>query len=574
MQLLICMNDHFRFPDTADWKRSETRNPFVPVLEEFGEHVLRPAIRAGLSVYDFFTNMSSKPKKPANDKPRARSATPKAARSTSARDKAATKRHTAKNRAMRSRSAPRARPTTKSRSGLTAPAAVSGRAARSHLKPIGGNRYSTRECLCEVLVPNPGALVGFYKLVESPLNPGNPALFPKLSRVAQLYEQYKMRLRVSFQPIAPTSAQAILGLFVDKDPADAAPSSMAALLNNKYSCAGAVWSPMSIDVDSSGRGTLYTSSTMTVSTDSDARLSQFGNLYAYLDYWNNSVAGTCLGYVWLDAEVEFLNPKEAGPDAFSFHAPITTALVNYVALPFVVDESFGYSPVPIALVGNTTPATCTASPLGGTAIRQISPPQWPGVSLRANSTHYLSLFVAGGLTVATGTIYAGMIYFRADNYTYLGSSTFSVVAPTNGQSYAASFAVSYPTAYIAVPIATWGTSSNSSWSLSGAFTPWSLDNVDLKALPTRAEMSTTTYNLPQAYDQLMAVLNPALVAQVTVHTDALGPADAEEKPLPAPVARLAAPSRAPSVRSFASLDDDDTADDRASATRRRVVGRP
>jgi len=491
------MSDHFRFPDTADWKRSDTWNPFVPLLEEVGEHVLRPLINGGLKVYDYMSPPKNHPS--AKGSARARSAPKKPA-------------------------PPRSKPTAPRRAktpgkqarATMAPAAVNTRMARSSMRETRRNVYRSNEVVCEVLIPPAGVQPGFYPLLTTPVNPANTALFPKLARIAGLFEQYRGEITVVYEPISSTANQAIIGIFVDKDPSDAAPSSMAALLNNKYATAGAVWAPQRLHVDSRGRGILYTNSSLSVSTDSDVRLSQFGNLYVYLDYWNAAAAGTCVGYIRVESTFEFLNPKEPGPVSLVGTGVIAVTNTNAYAVPLRIDEAMGYAPAPVNFVGSTSFAASTATALGGPSIRVISPPSWPGIALRANETHYATIQVYNGNT-ATGTLYYGYVLFRAVDYSYLGSYGPGVTAPTAGQVYRTGYTIGpFTEAVVLVPATIWLGVSAINWVYNIALTPLDNSSVEATHAPLRDVMA---YNLPGGYDALMAAIGPTTNAVVTVATD-------------------------------------------------------
>jgi len=68
-----------------------------------------------------------------------------------------------------------------------------------------------------------GTSTGFN--VRQPINPGNEAMFPWLSRVAQNYESYLFkRLRFEFITTAPTTVSGSVTMAVDYDPTDPAPN--------------------------------------------------------------------------------------------------------------------------------------------------------------------------------------------------------------------------------------------------------------------------------------------------------------------------------------------------------------
>lgn len=73
-------------------------------------------------------------------------------------------------------------------------------------------------------------------------NPGLPALFPWLSRIAEAYEQYRFkRLRFVVQTLAPTSSAGEVAMYMDYDSEDPVPESMRDFLTNSFAKTGPVW---------------------------------------------------------------------------------------------------------------------------------------------------------------------------------------------------------------------------------------------------------------------------------------------------------------------------------------------
>lgn len=149
-----------------------------------------------------------------------------------------------------------------------------------------------------------------FSSVKFPVNPGLPASFPWLANMAPNYESYKCeRLEYEFRTTTNNQATGNIALFVDYDPADAAPTDKPAVLNSRSAADGPAWA-LSIK-NSSKREDLNKRSTYLVRNGdvtpaSSLTLYDVGNLFVCTKGQANA---NTIGEIWCHYRIKLMTPQ-------------------------------------------------------------------------------------------------------------------------------------------------------------------------------------------------------------------------------------------------------------------------
>lgn len=191
----------------------------------------------------------------------------------------------------------------------------------------------------------PGSSSGGFQIFQASINPGLAYLFPWLHNVAINYEKYRFRkLKFRFVSAVPTSVHGFVGLAVDPDANDTVPESMPALMSYNGACSGNTWMSCDLQVPVSHLGELYLRSGIVL--DTDVKTYDIGN-FLYGTTTLSSESDT-LGYLYVDYEVDLINPAAhivsgAVSESLSF-----TSTANSNTLPFSGAQTYGTLPVIVA----------------------------------------------------------------------------------------------------------------------------------------------------------------------------------------------------------------------------------
>jgi len=86
------------------------------------------------------------------------------------------------------------------------------------------------------------------------INPFNGTLFPKLSAMAGMFEEFRIKsLVVKYIPACPTTRSGSVIFLIDYDPSDPAPNSVLEAMANESSVQGSVGMPLSIQFDNANQ---------------------------------------------------------------------------------------------------------------------------------------------------------------------------------------------------------------------------------------------------------------------------------------------------------------------------------
>lgn len=191
-------------------------------------------------------------------------------------------------------------------------------------RPVFSNKGKTQDGrICVRHREYFGDLMGSVEFSCVPywINPGNPTLFPWLSRMAANYESYRFnRLDFHYKTAAATSEIGSVIMSVDYDAADAPPASLQQVYQNWGSTDCQVWEPDKIvrcdraDLDKLKQRTIRTGP---LAANLDIKTYDVGNInFCTTGQLTNKV----IGRLWADYEVELITPQgEDGVAGFYSH---------------------------------------------------------------------------------------------------------------------------------------------------------------------------------------------------------------------------------------------------------------
>lgn len=188
---------------------------------------------------------------------------------------------------------------------------------RTFLRSKAGSNNSFclegREVLSEVYTTS-----SFTGVVDQPINPANPLLFPRLSTIAQAFEQYHfVKLRFTFVTgTAATTVGSVLH-YIDYDVTDAAAPSALQLLANESATISSVAldSSVSYDINNQMLEKLYTNNAIGVLAVSElgAERQDYCGRYRMFTDKGASPVNVFAGYVYVDYEIELFTPISPEP---------------------------------------------------------------------------------------------------------------------------------------------------------------------------------------------------------------------------------------------------------------------
>lgn len=133
--------------------------------------------------------------------------------------------------------------------------------------------------------------------------------------LAKLYDKYRViRLNLSFQPALPVTTGGVIGMWFDANIVAITNPTFSDLSGNMNAKTSSVHEPMQLQVrpDQMNRVPYYLAHNSvggTTSTDL-AAVGQMYLIWSAITLSNAAAAGaTTLGYLWVDYEVELLNPS-------------------------------------------------------------------------------------------------------------------------------------------------------------------------------------------------------------------------------------------------------------------------
>jgi hypothetical protein len=207
-----------------------------------------------------------------------------------------------------------------------APAAV-GSTVRTRAPNVKTSRGSCRivhsEYIGDIAARDPGTFDLQYIFG---LNPGNGALFPWASKIAQQFDSYKFNnLTFRYMPLCGTQTQGVVVMAIDYDASDDPPASLQQMLTYKGAVQTNAWKPalnLSANSDLSKAKSHYVLSGV-APPNTDIKTYDIGNFYLAV----NSIASAgAIGQLFVDYDVTFDTPQtELDPPSVGSRGVITLA---------------------------------------------------------------------------------------------------------------------------------------------------------------------------------------------------------------------------------------------------------
>jgi len=156
----------------------------------------------------------------------------------------------------------------------------------------------------------------FATILDMPINPGNSRMFPRLSALSDVYEEYCFKyLRFIYRPTCNVNTAGSIGFYIDYDPVDAAASNMGMVMANLTAWTGAPYLPNSITADPASRSRWYYTFQQTTNTSGPLdRQQDLGDFRFVVDKLPSNQG---LGYLEVEYECVFRRPKEPAALVFA-----------------------------------------------------------------------------------------------------------------------------------------------------------------------------------------------------------------------------------------------------------------
>lgn len=201
--------------------------------------------------------------------------------------------------------------------------------------------------------------------LSAEITPTNAQVFPWLSKMAKLYEQFQFEsLQFEYQPYTGTNNSGVILMAIDFDPSDDPPTSKTDMLAYEGAVRSAIWSPSSIVVPKSklskipilfNRGTIFSDSSTPTK-----RQTAMGQLYVTSVSCPTALNNAGIGEIFVSYRVKLLTPQLTSSyyDQFSSRA-ITSATygnpTSFFYLPgLTTPVSTMQSTIPFNIVGENT----------------------------------------------------------------------------------------------------------------------------------------------------------------------------------------------------------------------------
>lgn len=159
----------------------------------------------------------------------------------------------------------------------------------------------------EFIIDLPGSVA--FAITTININPGLPAVFNWLYRLAQCYSSYIVHnFKVCFETESSTGSTGTVVIAIDYDPSNSAPTTKAQAMAYRGSVRSAPWAPschVSLTEDLRKRQSYYVRGGALI-PGQDVALFDVGNLFLITQGMASAVV---VGEVWIDYEIEFRTPK-------------------------------------------------------------------------------------------------------------------------------------------------------------------------------------------------------------------------------------------------------------------------
>lgn len=198
---------------------------------------------------------------------------------------------------------------------------------RPNIKPLGNAGdviVIHREYISDLLA---SATAGAFAVLGVPINPGNSAMFPWLSQLAENFESYTFKtLKFLFETSAATSTPGTVLMAVDYDVSDSVPASKLEMMSYRDATRSPAWECNVLDCtkeDLHKRKTYYVNDvsssggSFAPSVLNDLRLDDVGEL---LIASSNSSANAQLGEMYVEYEVELKTPEGVAGDLGGYYS--------------------------------------------------------------------------------------------------------------------------------------------------------------------------------------------------------------------------------------------------------------
>jgi hypothetical protein len=174
------------------------------------------------------------------------------------------------------------------------------------------------------------------------LNPGNSALFPWASKIAQQYDSYRFNsLTFRYMPLCGTQTQGVVVMAIDYDASDAPPMSLQQMLTYKGAVQTNAWKPVanvSALSDLSKAKSHYVLSGVPP-PNTDVKLYDVGNFYLAV---NSVSAGGAIGQLFVDYDITFDTPQtELDPPSVGTRKQVSVTVTPTNLMPDVISGLIG-----------------------------------------------------------------------------------------------------------------------------------------------------------------------------------------------------------------------------------------
>jgi len=158
-----------------------------------------------------------------------------------------------------------------------------------------------------------------FQIYPIAINPGLASTFPWLSKMAVIYECYRIRnLVFSFESTVPSTTVGSVYLGIDYDSYDTPPLDKATLLSYQGTTRSQVWQRTSLVVPPASMNKAYSQRFVRsgpIDQASDLKTYDVGTFYVAVSGCSESLANTQIGELYVSYDIELITPTGEGTDA-------------------------------------------------------------------------------------------------------------------------------------------------------------------------------------------------------------------------------------------------------------------
>jgi hypothetical protein len=206
--------------------------------------------------------------------------------------------------------------------------------------------------------------VAFTTQLSLSCNPGIAASFPWLAQIADAYEKYKIKfLQYRFETEAPTSYTGAIFLSPEYNPQDAAPLSKAETFQNENTVRTVPWVGIASRIPDKYLKVYNEYFVRQGALAANVDVKTYDPLVMYV-CTQGQAGATLVGEIWVDYEIELINPQGNLAPAAGYSGEVVAANPNTAIFNGMSTSALAGGPLPVAFTTNSNVVTLSSLIIG------------------------------------------------------------------------------------------------------------------------------------------------------------------------------------------------------------------